>query len=114
MFRKKKPTFIIAFDATTQAMATDKFCTKNGLPGRLIPVPREITAGCGFAWKAAPEDETILIEALTKEGIVGFYTYFRNLIYKHSTLSIYFSEFIFINMSYFRYSNSSMSLQTTY
>ena len=78
MFRKKKPTFIIAFDATTQAMATDKFCTKNGLPGRL------------------------------------FYTYFRNLIYKHSTLSIYFSEFIFINMSYFRYSNSSMSLQTTY
>ena len=63
MFRKKKPTFIIAFDATTQAMATDKFCTKNGLPGRLIP------AGCGFAWKAAPEDETILIEALTKEGI---------------------------------------------
>lgn len=40
MFRKKKPTFIIAFDATTQAMATDKFCTKNGLPGRLIPVPR--------------------------------------------------------------------------
>lgn len=69
MFRKKKPTFIIAFDATTQAMATDKFCTKNGLPGRLIPVPREITAGCGFAWKSAPEDETILIEALTKEGI---------------------------------------------
>ena len=64
MLRKKKPTFIIAFDATTQAMATDKFCTKNGLPGRLIPVPREITAGC-----AAPEDETILIEALTKEGI---------------------------------------------
>ena len=59
MLRKKKPAFIIAFDATTQAMATDKLCAKNGLPGRLIPVPRE----------AAPEDETILIEALTKEGI---------------------------------------------
>ena len=57
MLRKKKPAFIIAFDATTQAMATDKLCAKNGLPG------------CGFAWKAAPEDETILIEALTKEGI---------------------------------------------
>ena len=69
MLRKKKPAFIIAFDATTQAMATDKLCAKNGLPGRLIPVPREITAGCGFAWKAATEDETILIGALTKEGI---------------------------------------------
>ena len=54
MLRKKKPAFIIAFDATTQAMATDKLCAKNGLPGRLIPVPREITAVCGFAWKAAP------------------------------------------------------------
>lgn len=43
MLRKKKPAFIIAFDATTQAMATDKLCAKNGLPGRLIPVPREIT-----------------------------------------------------------------------
>ena len=40
MLRKKKPAFIIAFDATTQAMATDKLCAKNGLPGRLIPVPR--------------------------------------------------------------------------
>lgn len=32
MLRKKKPAFIIAFDATTQAMATDKLCAKNGLP----------------------------------------------------------------------------------
>lgn len=68
MLRKKKPAFIIAFDATTQAMATDKLCAK-GLPGRLIPVHAKLPAGCGFAWKAAPEDETILIEALTKEGI---------------------------------------------
>ena len=29
MLRKKKPAFIIAFDATTQAMATDKLCAKN-------------------------------------------------------------------------------------
>jgi len=81
MLRKKKPAFIIAFDATTQAMATDKLCAKNGLPGRLIPVPREITAGCGFAWKAAPEDETILISTHKRRNRVGFHTYFRNLIY---------------------------------
>ena len=34
MFRKKKPTFIIAFDATTQAMATDKFPPAVALPGK--------------------------------------------------------------------------------
>ena len=61
MFRKKKPTFIIAFDATTQAMATVFFCFFFVFPGCFFPV--------SFAWKAAPEDETILIEALTKEGI---------------------------------------------
>lgn len=67
--RKKKPAFVIAFDATSQAMAADRYLTKNNLPGRLIPVPREITAGCGFAWKAEPDAQDRLMEALKKEGI---------------------------------------------
>ena len=53
--RQKKPTLVITFATTTQAMAMEKFCMANGLPGRLIPVPREITAGCGMAWSAPPE-----------------------------------------------------------
>ena len=61
---KKKPTLIITFATTTQAMAMEKFCARQGLPGRLIPVPREITAGCGLSWKAAPEDKESLIAAL--------------------------------------------------
>ena len=66
---KKKPTLIITFATTTQAMAMEKFCTQQGLPGRLIPVPREITAGCGLSWKARPEDEETLISALTAAGM---------------------------------------------
>lgn len=62
---KKKPTLIITFATTTQAMAMEKYCGQNGLPGRLIPVPREITAGCGLSWKARPEDQECLIAALT-------------------------------------------------
>ena len=62
---KKKPTLIITFATTTQAMAMEKFCTRKGLPGRLIPVPREITAGCGLSWKAAPEDRETLLSAMT-------------------------------------------------
>ena len=27
-------------------------CHAAGLPGRLVPVPGEITAGCGLAWMA--------------------------------------------------------------
>ena len=62
---KKKPTLIITFATTTQAMAMEKFCGENNLPGRLIPVPREITAGCGLSWKAQPEDRELLLHALT-------------------------------------------------
>ena len=62
---KKKPTLIITFATTTQAMPMEKFCGENNLPGRLIPVPREITAGCGLSWKAQPEDREQLLHALT-------------------------------------------------
>ena len=66
---KKKPTLIITFATTTQAMAMEKFCSQQNLPGRLIPVPREITAGCGLSWKAAPEDQEGLVAALTEAGM---------------------------------------------
>ena len=61
---KKKPTLIITFATITQAMAMESFCTRENLPGRLIPVPREITAGCGLSWKAQPQDKEILLEAM--------------------------------------------------
>ena len=62
--RQKKPTLIITFATTTQAMAMEKFCADQGLPGRLIPVPREITAGCGLSWKADPAQKDQLEAAL--------------------------------------------------
>ena len=62
--RQKKPTLIITFATTTQAMAMEKFCADQGLPGRLIPVPREITAGCGLSWKADPAQKDQLETAL--------------------------------------------------
>ena len=68
--RQKKPTLIITFATTTQAMAMEKFCMENGLPGRIIPVPREITAGCGLSWKAKPEEQLLLTEKLTEAGMV--------------------------------------------
>ena len=65
--RQKKPFLIITFSATADAMALEKYCQARGLPGRLIPIPREIHAGCGLAWKTQPEEqqrfETVLPEA---------------------------------------------------
>ena len=66
---KKKLSLILTFATTTQAMAVETFCHQKGLPGRLIPVPREITAGCGLSWKALPEEKDLLLTALTDGGL---------------------------------------------
>ncbi len=66
---KKQLSLILTFDATVQAMAAEQFLSGQKLPGRLIPVPREITAGCGLAWKAPPESRDTLCAALDRAGI---------------------------------------------
>ena len=67
--REKKPALVITFSAATDAMATESYCESHGLPGRLIPVPREITAGCGLAWKAEPQERSRLETAFQEAGI---------------------------------------------
>lgn len=45
------------------------------MPGRLIPVPREITANCGMAWCAEPREEELLRRAVEEEKlpVAGWY-----------------------------------------
>ena len=54
--RERTLKLVVTFPSTTAAMAMEKHCKAGGAPGRLIPVPREITAGCGMAWMARRED----------------------------------------------------------
>ena len=51
---------IITFRCTTDAIAMEKSCKATGAPGRLIPVPRSISASCGLSWCAAPTSRTAL------------------------------------------------------
>ena len=53
--REKKQWLIVTFYTTSAAMAAEKACEQAGLPGRIIPVPREITADCGLGWRTPPE-----------------------------------------------------------
>ncbi len=48
---EKKLSLVVSFNKTTDAMAVEEYCLKNGVSGRLIPLPKEISAGCGLAWK---------------------------------------------------------------
>lgn len=54
--REKKNYMVLSFHSTTEAMSFEKQCLNHNIPGRLIPVPREITAGCGLAWRMMAED----------------------------------------------------------
>lgn len=73
--RLKQPRLIVTFHTTTAAMGMEAACAKAGLPGRLIPVPREITAGCGMAWSAPPEARADLEAFVQQEHITtdGWY-----------------------------------------
>ncbi len=73
--RAKSLKLIVTFHTTTAAMAMERVCTAAGLPGRLIPVPREITAGCGMSWKAEPGDRAALEAFVAEKGITvaGWY-----------------------------------------
>ena len=63
--REKKRYKIITFHTTTEAMAMEKYCISQKISGRLIPVPREISAGCGLAWRISAEAFPALEEKLS-------------------------------------------------
>lgn len=65
--REKQQRLIITFKTTTGAMAMEKACKSADVPGRLIPVPRQISAGCGLSWLCNIEDKS-KIENLLQES----------------------------------------------
>lgn len=67
--REKTPRCVITFPTTAAAMAMERACAQLGLAGRLIPVPRSITAGCGLCWAAPPQLRTALEDAVMARGI---------------------------------------------
>mgnify|MGYP002537609012 FL=1 len=67
--RQKSERCIITFPTTTAAMEMESACRAAGLPGRLIPVPRAITAGCGLCWAAPPESREALAVLVMAKGV---------------------------------------------
>lgn len=66
MIREKKLYQILTFSTTTAAIFMEKQCKEAGIPGRLIPVPRQITAGCGLAWRMTVEEYEIYQKDICK------------------------------------------------
>ena len=63
---KKELRVVVSFATTTQAMAMEETAKAAGLKGRLIPIPRQITADCGLAW-SEPAQNRVALELLMQE-----------------------------------------------
>ncbi|AYA99019.1 DUF3343 domain-containing protein [Lachnoanaerobaculum umeaense] len=65
--REKSWKYIVTFQTTTAAMAFESLCEKENVPGRLIPVPKEISSGCGLAWCVAYESANLVDDLIEKK-----------------------------------------------
>jgi len=67
--RKKELKLVVTFHTTADAMAMEKACKEHNVPGRIIPVPRVISAGCGLAWCAGLDEREQIADIMKKVGI---------------------------------------------
>ena len=67
--RERREKCVVTFRTTTGAMAMERLCREQGVPGRLIPVPRSITAGCGMCWAAPREAREAVEDLVVKEHL---------------------------------------------
>lgn len=67
--RAREERCVVTFRTTAGAMAMERSCQETGLPGRLIPAPRAVTAGCGMCWAAPPAAREALEELVMKKHL---------------------------------------------
>ena len=67
--RQKENKVIVTFHTTAEAIAMEKACLNGKIPGRLIPVPRQISSGCGLAYCAAAELEKMVLTYMEEHGL---------------------------------------------
>ena len=65
--RKKVSKLVISFKSNLAAMALESLI--NADLGRIIPLPVKISAGCGLAFCANPQDEKKIIELMVENNI---------------------------------------------
>lgn len=66
---KTEERAVFTFPTTTDAMHMEYLCGRMNLPGRMIPVPTSISAGCGLAWSAPPEARERTEAAAREQGV---------------------------------------------
>lgn len=67
--RKKEKALVVTFNTTVAAMEAENYFQEHDLPGRIIPVPPAVKAGCGLAWMSPPDMKEKMVQELKDAGI---------------------------------------------
>jgi len=62
--REKSLKTVVTFSTMADAMQMESEAAEKGFPGRIIPVPSEISAGCGLAWRVDERERQALLNAI--------------------------------------------------
>lgn len=63
-------SFIVSFRSTTAAMQFSSIASAEKIEGRIIPVPRSMSAGCGMAWLSPAAEKSRIVEILKNREIL--------------------------------------------
>ncbi len=66
---KKQRVLVVTFHTTAAAMAMERACQNEGLPGRLAPAPRQLTADCGICWRTEPAQREALEQLIRAQAL---------------------------------------------
>ena len=78
---RPKEYYILAFDTTTDAMQAEKLL-KDKFNIAIMPVPREISSGCGLSIRFQDPDESTIIQHLKNSPLI------QGSLYKMNTQKI--------------------------
>lgn len=59
----------ISFHTSAEAMATEKVAILNNIKGKLVPLPRRISASCGMAYETDISSKDLIKRILEENDI---------------------------------------------
>jgi len=67
--QEKKKFDLVLFDSSHHAFAFDQKAKEASLGGRLIPIPRELSASCGMCYRSQVESRNLLKSFMENDSI---------------------------------------------
>jgi hypothetical protein len=58
---------VVLFHSTSGALMAEKLLKKEGIPYKIIPVPRHLSSDCGVCIRFTSQDESSVKEALAEK-----------------------------------------------